>query len=354
MTRRVAAIDKYDEPLKIEHREKLDTPEDGITVKTEACGICRSDWHGWKGHWPGHPPEGHVLGHEPAGKVIEVGKDVEKFQVGDKVGVPFNIACGHCSNCWNGQSHVCDNSLSLGLGPDLPGAFATEFAIPKADFNAIHLPDGMSSLEMAALGCRYATSYHALAHKADITPGDWLVVHGVGGIGLSAVQIGSALGANVIAVDINDEPLALSETVGAQSLINSSEVMDVPSEINNITNGGAQISVDALGVEETILNSVNSLSTQGQHIQIGMSSTDENNEGIPLPVNDVVGSEIEYIGSKGMPSQRYDEMVNMIQTGKLKPAKVVNKRVNLDEVSDRLRAMDDYQNVGIEVITEFK
>lgn len=353
MSRRVAAIDKYDEPLKIEYRDPLETPSDGIVVETEACGICRSDWHGWKGHWAGHPPEGHVLGHEPAGTVIAVGKDVEQFSEGDQVGIPFNIACGQCGHCWDGQSQVCSDRLSLGLGPELPGAFATEFAIPRADFNAHHLPNVMSSLEMAALGCRYATAFHALAHQADLKAGDWVGVHGVGGIGLSAVQIASALGANVIAVDIDDETLHLAESIGATAVIDSSDTADVSGEILDISDGGVDISVDALGIEETVTNSLKSLQTRGQHIQVGMSTTEENEAGIPIAVNNIVGSEIEFIGSKGMPSQAYDEIFQMIETGKLNPAKVVNKTVSLDEVSDRLRAMDGYENIGIEVITKF-
>lgn len=349
--RRAAVLKEYGEPLQIEERESLEPEPDGIVVESEACGICRSDWHGWKGHWPGHPPENHILGHEPAGTVIAAGEQVEQFSVGDQVGIPFSIACGHCEYCWDGKSQVCEDRLSIGLGSELPGAFASEFAIPRADFNAIHLPDGMEPIEMAALGCRYATSYHALAHQVDLTGGDWVSVHGCGGIGLSAVQIASVLGTNVIAVDINDDALALAETAGAVETINSSEISEVPQEIRAITDGGSNVSVDALGIEETCKNSIYSLGTHGQHLQIGMTSTDE--KMIDLPINDIVGAEIEFIGAKGMPVQRYDELVNLITQNKLKPADLVTRQLLLEEVSERLQAMDEFDTVGIEIVTEF-
>lgn len=350
---RAAILKKYDEPFEIEHRDHLEPPADGVVIETDSCGICRSDWHSWKGHWPGHPPEGHVLGHEPAGTVTAVGEEVERFDIGDEVGVPFSIACGHCSHCWDGQSQVCSNRLSVGLGAELPGAFASEFAIPRADFNALHLPDGMNSVEMAALGCRFATSFHAFAHKADLEAGDWVAIHGCGGIGLSAVHIANALGANVVAVDLNDETLSVAESVGALETINGAEVDDVPKAIRGYTDGGADISMDALGIPETCKNSLACLDVQGQHVQVGMSTTDEEDDGVPLPLNEIVGSEIEFIGSKGMPTQRYPELLRMITSGKLQPTKLVTQKVTLEEVSDRLRAMDDYGTVGIEVVTEF-
>lgn len=349
---RAAILTEYDAPLTIEEQEPPGPAPDGVVVATEACGICRSDWHGWKGHWPGAPPEGHVLGHEPAGTVIAVGEEVTAFREGDRVGIPFTVACGACKHCWAGESQVCDNGRSLGFSPDLPGAFAAEFAIPNAEFNAMHLPEGMTAVEMAALGCRFATSFHALAHKATVAAGDWLAVHGCGGLGLSAVHIADALGANVLAVDLNDEALALAESVGAAATVNAAETNDVPAAVHAHTDGGADISVDALGIAETCRNSVASLDTQGQHVQVGMTTDEEAGE-IPLPVDAIVDGELAFVGVKGMPPHRYDELLQMIAAGTLQPATLVTERVALEEVSDRLHSMDDFGTVGIEVVTEF-
>ncbi|MFC6954213.1 alcohol dehydrogenase catalytic domain-containing protein [Halorubellus litoreus] len=349
--RTAAVLNEYDAPLSVTEVESVTPGANGIVVETDACGICRSDWHAWKGHWPSVPTDDHILGHEPAGTVTAVGDDVENFAVGDDVGIPFNIACGHCSSCWSGDSHLCSDGLSLGFTGDLPGAFASEFAIPNADFNAVHLPDGMTAVEMAGLGCRFATAFHGLAHKADVHAGDWLAVHGCGGIGLSAVNVGAALGANVVAVDLNEDALDLAEQVGATATVTAGDT-DVPKAVQDVTNGGANVSVDALGIAETCRNSIDSLAQQGQHVQVGMTTDDEAGE-ISLPVDEMVGSELEFVGVKGMPPSRYPELFNMIAGDKLTPADLVTNEVALDDVSDRLASMDDYGTLGMEVVTEF-
>ena len=349
--RRAAILKEYDTPLEVEEVESVTPDPDGIVVESDAVGICRSDWHAWKGHWPSVPTGDHILGHEPAGTVTAVGDDVEKFSVGDEVGIPFNIGCGHCDYCWSGDSHLCSNGLSLGFTEELLGAFASEFAIPHADFNANHLPKGMTAIEMAGLGCRFATSYHGLAHKTDVQAGDWIVVHGCGGIGLSAVNIGAALGANVIAVDLEEDPLEMAGELGATATLNASEI-DIPKAVKDITDGGADISVEALGVPETFRNSLESLAPMGTVLQIGMTTGEDDGE-YPLPVDDVVNTELEVVGVKGMPPSRYSELLGLIAGGKVSPAALVTREVSLEEVSERLAAMDNYDTLGIEVVTEF-
>ena len=349
--RNAAVLTAYDEPLEVRELDTVSPGPNGVAVETAACGICRSDWHAWKGHWPSVPTD-HVLGHEPAGTVTAVGDEVEQFSVGDEVGIPFNIACGTCNVCWDGESHLCDNGLSLGFTPDLPGAFTSEFTIPNADFNAVHLPDGMSPVEMAALGCRFATAFHGLAHKADVNAGDWIAVHGCGGIGLSAVTIADALGANVVAVDLNSEALDLAEAVGAQAIVNAGDIDDVPTAVRSATDGGVDVSVDALGIAETCRNSLRCLDKQGQHLQVGMTTDEEAGE-ISLPVDSMVGAELEMVGVKGMPPNRYPELLSMIAGGKVDIQPLVTKRVALEDVSDRLTAMDDFGTLGFEVVTAF-
>ncbi|PSQ03145.1 alcohol dehydrogenase [Halobacteriales archaeon QS_4_69_31] len=349
--RRAAVLTGYEEPLDVREVEAVEPDPDGVVVETAACGICRSDWHAWKGHWPS-VPTGQVLGHEPAGTVTAVGEDVERFSVGDEVGVPFNVACGRCEYCWSGDSHLCADGLSLGFTPELPGAFATEFAVPRAEFNVVRLPEGMTAVEMAGLGCRFATAFHGLAHKADLAAGDWLAVHGCGGIGLSAVTIGAALGAGVVAVDLDGEALALAERVGATATVDAGAVADVPGEVADITDGGADVSVDALGIAETCRNSLESLDKTGRHLQVGMTTDEEGGE-VALPVDEMLSAELEFVGVKGMPPSRYPELFRMIAADRLRPADLVTDTVGLADVSDRLTSMDDYDTVGLEVVTDF-
>ncbi len=342
-------------PLEMRDVDDPDPARTGLVVETEACGICRSDWHAWQGDpvWEARAFEaGHVFGHEPAGVVTAVGDQVQQFQVGDRVAVPFNLGDGTCQSCLNGHPNRCEDLIPLGLAPEAPGAFAERFHVPRADANVVHLPDGVSPVEMAGLGCRFVTSFHALAHRAVVTPGDWLAVHGCGGVGLSAVHIGRALGANVVAVDLFDEKLAFARDIGAVETVNADTVDDVAAEIRAITDGGADVSVDALGIAETCRNSIRCLQRGGQHLQIGLTTSDEGGD-VALPTDRIVGLELEVIGAFGMPPPRYGELFRMIQHGTLDPAAVVSETVALNQTPERLAAMSDFGTVGIPVIDEF-
>ncbi|MEM4780540.1 MAG: zinc-dependent alcohol dehydrogenase family protein [Halalkalicoccus sp.] len=352
---RAAVLHDHGEPLAI---ESVDAPEpdgDGVVVEVEACGICRSDWHGWQGDWDwlGIQPEaGQILGHEPAGTVTAVGEDVEHVREGDRVAVPFNLGDGSCHQCRNGRSNICENVRPLGFVPSAQGAFAERVHVPAADHNAVSLPEGVSAVDMAGLGCRFMTSFHGLAHRADVGAGDWVAIHGCGGVGLSAVHIADALGANVIAVDLVPEKLDKARELGAVEAVNASEIEDVPREIKAITDGGADVAVDALGIAQTCRNAVMSLGRRGQHVQIGLTTSDERGE-ISLPTDVMVMNEIEFVGSLGMQPTRYDEIFRMVSTGKLDPGAVVSETVSLEETPEKLAAMSDYGTEGIPVIDEF-
>ena len=352
---RAAVFTEFGEPREVTDVEAPEPAPDGVVVETEACGICRSDWHGWIGDWAWRGVDfdhGHIFGHEPAGHVIAVGEEVENVREGDHVAVPFNLGDGSCQLCRNGHSNICENRMGLGFAEEAQGAWAEEVHVPWADHNAVRLPDNVSSVDMAGLGCRFMTSFHALAHRADVGAGDWLAVHGCGGIGLSAVHIGDALGASVIAVDLMDEKLDIAEDLGAVERVNASEVEDVPTAVQDITDGGADISVDALGIPTTCRNSINSLRKLGQHVQIGMTTKDEEGE-ITIPNDMMVLNEIEFIGSLGMQPPRYDEIFRMVDKGKLDPASVVSERVGLEDITEQLEMMTDFQTVGIPVVDTF-
>ncbi|MFB6113993.1 MAG: zinc-dependent alcohol dehydrogenase family protein [Halodesulfurarchaeum sp.] len=352
---KAAVLDQYGEPLEITDVEYPTPDPDGAIVELEACGICRSDWHGWQGDWEWidtKPPLGHILGHEPAGTVVEVGEDIETLSVGDVVAVPFNLADGSCSECKNGRSNICEDLQILGFSESTPGAWAEAFHVPAADFNAVPLPDGVDPIDMAGLGCRFMTSFHGLAHRVDVDAGDWVAVHGCGGIGLSAVHIADALGANVIGIDLIDEKLEKAEELGAVETINASSVDDVPGEVFNITNTGADVAVDALGIAETCQNAMMSLGRRGQHLQIGLTTADEQGM-VSLPTDQAVVMEYEFYGSLGMQPTRYDEIFRMVATDKIDPGKVISETVALEDVSDQLTAMSDFETMGIPVITEF-
>ncbi len=346
---RAVVLETHGEPLAVREVPEPDPNDHGVVVDVEACGICRSDWHAWRGHgeWVDDvPPEGQILGHEPAGTVVEVGERVETLREGDRVAVPFSLGDGTCPRCRNGHGNVCENGIGLGFELAGQGAFADRVAVPHADYNLTTLPDGLEATAMAALGCRYVTAYHGLAHRAAFTPGDWVAIHGCGGVGLSAVQIASALGARVIAVDIRERALDKATELGACATVNGES--DVPEAIHERTGGGAAVSVDALGIEETCRNSVDCLASLGQHLQLGLTTGAERGE-VPLPTDSMVGREIDFLGSRGMPPTRYDELLAFIDSGAIDPGELVTRTVPLQSVPDRIAAMDEFDAIGIEV-----
>ncbi len=356
-TMRAVVFQGAGEPLEVQDVEKPTPDDDGIVVETEACGICRSDWHAWRGDWNWigvMPTPGLVFGHEPVGTVVEVGDDVERIREGDRVTNPFNLGDGTCPHCRSGRGNICERVVPMGFLPMQPGAFAEQYPVRNADHNVVKLPDGVDPVDVAGLGCRFATAFHGLVHRVDVTPGDWVAVHGCGGVGLSAVHVADALGANVIAVDVVEGKLDRAEELGADRTVNVEAVQDVPQAVKGHTESsrGVDVSVDALGVAETVRNSINSLGKGGQHLQIGMTTGEEGGS-VEVPVDQMVMDEREFYGSFGMPPNEYDEILRMIEGGKLEPGRIVSETVSLAEVPGVIERLDDFDTVGIPVCKEF-
>ncbi|MFN7125553.1 MAG: zinc-dependent alcohol dehydrogenase family protein [Allorhizobium sp.] len=317
----------------------------GVVISVKATGLCRSDWHGWMGHDPDIKLP-HVPGHELAGTIAAVGRDVRRFKVGDRVTVPFVSGCGHCMECRSGNQQVCEEQFQPGFTHW--GSFAEYVAIDYADQNLVHLPEEISYETAASLGCRFATSFRAVVDQGRLQGGEWLAVHGCGGVGLSAIMIGAALGANVVAIDIADDKLALAKALGASVTIDSRAVADVSEAVREVTGGGAHVSVDALGHPQTCCNSILNLRRRGRHVQVGLMLADHATPAIPMAR--VIAHELEIYGSHGMQSWRYDAMLRMILSGKLSPDRLIGRRITLSEAAPALATMDSFRENGISII----
>ena len=321
-------------------------------VEVEACGICRTDWHVWNGDWGwvGMTPQLPLtMGHEIGGRVIAVGAGVTAVQPGDRITVPFHEACGRCHYCLIGRSNLCDEMQFLGLTHD--GGYARYAVIRNADFNCIPLPDAVDMLSAAAIGCRYMTAFHAVVRQGRLSAGDWVVVLGCGGIGLSAVQIASALGGRVIAVDLDDVKLAKAAAEGAVVTLNGSTT-DVVAQVHEVTRGGAALVIGGLGVASLVRTGVLSLRKGGRLAQIGLTSQAEQGN-VSIPLDHIIENEIEIVGSLGNPHVDYPRLLGLVEGGVLRPASIVGETLSLGRAGEVINAMDKFETIGFSVITEF-
>ena len=215
---KAAVYTAFGRKIFIEEMPDPNPSDHGVVIEVKATGICRSDWYGWLGN-DDDITLPHIPGHELAGIVADCGKQVRKWKKGDRVTVPFVGGCGHCPECVSGNHQVCDNQFQPGF--TAYGSFAQYVGIDYADTNLVRLPDRMSFVDAASLGCRFITAFRGIVDLGNIQPGEWIAVHGCGGVGLSAIMIAKALDAYVIAIDIDDEALAFAKNCGAHYTINS-------------------------------------------------------------------------------------------------------------------------------------
>jgi D-arabinose 1-dehydrogenase-like Zn-dependent alcohol dehydrogenase len=317
----------------------------GVVVEVGATGVCRSDWHGWYGHDPDVVLP-HVPGHELAGTVAAVGALVSRWRVGDRVTVPFVCACGRCAQCLAGDHQVCAAQTQPGFTHW--GSFASHVALEAADVNLVALPSSMSFSTAASLGCRFATAFRAVVHQGRPRPGDWVAVHGCGGVGLSAVQVAVAAGAQVVAVDVSPGALALASSFGAAAVVDARSADVVPAVLE-VTGGGAAVSLDALGSAKTCIDSVLCLRPRGRHVQVGLLPPAQ---GRPLvPMERVVALELELLGSHGMAAHAYPAMLDQVASGALRPDLLVTREIALSEAALALQEVGSAP--GTTVITSF-
>jgi len=341
---RAAVVRDFNEDLSIETVEDPACPNNGVVLEVAACGVCRSDYHGWIG---GHPKviNGSILGHEYCGVVVAAGPQA-KHVIGDKLIAPFILGCGDCPACQTGASNTCESAIVPGFGA--PGAYAEFVAVPF-DHNLVHLPETMAPALAAGLGCRVTTAWHALTDRANVRAGEWVAVHGTGGIGLSALLLAKMLGAQVVVVDVVEEKLIHAKRLGADAAVNAA-ITDVASAIRDITGGGAQVSIEALGIEATTNASVECLATLGRHVHVGMPAGDGM---MQVNMRAVYSKQLAFFGTRGMPSWKYPSLLAMIERGEVDLNPMLDREVSLSGASGELRAMRGPTPPGTAVITDF-
>jgi alcohol dehydrogenase len=339
---KAALMRAFSEPLQVEDVPDPSPPPDGVVLEVRATGVCRSDWHGWMGHDPAISLP-HVPGHELAGVVAAAGPEVRGFAPGDRVTVPFCCGCGRCDPCRDGHTQLCDVDFQPGF--TAWGSFAERVALPRADLNLIRLPEALGFVEAASLGCRFMTAFAAVTEHGRVGAGDWVAVHGCGGVGLSVLMIATALGAAVIAIDVDDATLELTRSLGAAHTLNARDPVDA---IVELTGGGAHVSFDALGSAATCANSIRCLRKRGRHVQVGLMLEDDRSA--PIPIDRVISYELELRGVHGMAVGRYDALLRLVTQRAVDPGQLIGRTIGLADASAELAAMGDFAQRGVSVI----
>jgi len=343
---RAVVYDEFGGPLTVREVPDPAPAAHGAVLRVEATGLCRSDWHGWMGH-DSDIVLPHVPGHEIAGVVQAVGAEVTGWQPGARVTLPFVCACGTCPPCLAGDHQVCDHQFQPGFTGW--GSYAELVAVAHADLNLVGLPDDLDAVTAASLGCRFATAYRAVLAQGRVQQGQWLAVHGCGGVGSSAVMIAVAAGARVVATDIAPAALDLAARLGCEATVDAAAVDDVAGAVREVTGGGAHVSVDALGSATTCAASIRSLRKRGRHVQVGLLPAGAGGPGVPM--DEVIARELEIVGSHGMAAHAYPEMLARVESGALRPDLLVGRRIGLGEAGGALAAMGEpSSSAGVTVI----
>jgi 2-desacetyl-2-hydroxyethyl bacteriochlorophyllide A dehydrogenase len=310
-------------PLELREVPRPTVDEKNVLVRIKAAGICHSDVHYRAGTSPVGPlPQ--TLGHEIAGVVEEVGPQVSHVKVGDRVCLHYLVTCGECYYCRTGNEQFCAEGKMLGKHCD--GGYAEYIAVPAR--NAVSLPDEIPFEQGATLMCSSATSFHAL-RKARLKPGETVAVFGVGGLGMSAIQLGGAFGAlEVYAVDINADKLGLAETYGGIP-VNATQG-DPVTQIQRLTRGrGVDVALEMIGLPLTMRQAVQSLAVFGRAVIVGLSDQ-------PFAVDsyrELLGKEAEIVGSADHLLHELPVLLELVCQGRLDLSEVVTRTVSLDAVA---------------------
>ncbi|QKQ99577.1 alcohol dehydrogenase catalytic domain-containing protein [Metallosphaera tengchongensis] len=348
---KAAVLNAYKEPLVVEEVNISQPKEGEVKVRVKATGLCHSDVNVFEGKTPVPTPV--VAGHEISGVVEEVGSGVTRVKKGDKVISAFIHPCGKCRNCVSGKENLCETFSQVRLkgvmqdgtsrlskdGKEirtfLGGGFA-EYAI-VGENGLTKVPDDMDLEKVAVLGCAGLTGYGAVS-LSRIEPGDTVAVIGVGGVGLSTIQLLKASGAGrIIAVGTKKWKLNRALELGATDVVNSKEV-DPVKALKEVTGGGPEVIIEAGGNEETIHMALDSVRIGGKVVLVGLPPA---NAMIPIKVASVVRGGIELVGNYGgRPRVDMPKLLELVRLGKYDPSALVTGRYKLEEINEAVELLE--------------
>ncbi len=314
---------------------------DQVLVKVAACGVCHTDLHYIEHGIPTFKKPPLVLGHEASGIVEEVGVDVDNLKTGQRVLIPAVLTCGKCRFCRMGRENICADMKMLGNHFD--GAYAEYLAVPAKD--VLDLPESIPLEDASIIADALSTPYHAVKNRAKVKPGDVVVVFGCGGVGINAVQLAAAVGAYVIAVDINESKLDWATKLGAAKTINATKVERVSKEIKKMTGGGADIAMEVIGNPKTIEEAFDSVRIGGRLCVVGYT-----HEKISIVAGKIMFKELEIVGSLGCPPGEYVPLIRMVESGQIDVTRLVTHRFDLEDIQGAFDVMKEGKSLRSIVI----
>jgi 6-hydroxycyclohex-1-ene-1-carbonyl-CoA dehydrogenase len=315
--------------------EDIPIPEVGpnqVLVKVAACGVCHTDLHYIEHGVPTFKKPPIVLGHEASGIVEGIGSEVGTLSEGQRVLIPAVLTCGQCEACRWGRENIC--SAMTMLGNHLDGAYAEFVAVPAKD--VVPLPDTVPLEDASIIADAISTPYHAVKNRARVQPGDSVVIFGCGGVGINAVQLASAAGGHVIAVDINDRKLEWAKSFGAADTINAGQVDRIDKEIKKRTNGGADIAMEVIGNPKTIEQAFECVRVGGRLCVVGYT-----HEAISIVAGKIMFKELEIVGSLGCRPVDYPPLIRMVEQGKIDLQRLITHRFALDQLQEAFEVMKE-------------
>jgi propanol-preferring alcohol dehydrogenase len=333
-----AVVEAFGKPLVQREWEKPTAGPGQILVKTEACGVCHTDLHAANGDWPLKPKPPFIPGHEAIGRVVEVGAGVTLVKEGDRVGVPWLYsACGHCEHCLQAWETVCGKAQFGGYTRN--GGLA-EYIVADPEYVA-HIPDGLSPVEAAPLICAGITTYKGIK-MADVRPGEWMAISGIGGLRHLAVQYAKVMGLKVCAIDIDDGKLAHAKKLGADLVVNAKHG-DPAEAVKKGTDGGAHGVLITAPSLIAFKKGIGMTRKRGTCVLVGLPPGD-----FPVPLFDVVANCITVRGSFVGTRQDMAEALAFAAQGKVKADIELQRLSAINDIFQRLQKGDVVSRVVLD------
>jgi propanol-preferring alcohol dehydrogenase len=331
-------------PLRIEDVAVPELAAGEVLVQVAACGLCHTDLHYIDHGVPTVKPPPMILGHEISGTVVLTGTATGAIKEGDRVLLPAILTCGQCAACRNGRENICQNMRMF--GNDIDGAYAEYVKAPAKDIFA--LPPEIPLVEGCIIADAVTTPYHAVKNRAEVRPGDNVVVFGCGGVGLNVVQFAHLAGGIVIAVDLVEERLEWAQRLGASSTVNPRQIEGgAARKIRQLTGGGADVAIEAIGNPATIQEAFSSLHPGGRLVVVGYSDHE-----VALNAGRMMYREMEIRGSLGCRPVDYPRVIELVRTGRIQVVPLVTARFPLEHINEGLDALRQSQGIRSVVVME--